>query len=133
MKKLHKLDDKPTTSTAANNVFTDDTPGTSMDADTDWIDEPKTIIVQLTPRQSPRKKCDLQEDLKAQYKTWKGLIPTLVKPLLAFLDSLSGKATPGDVHIPMCTSCDGQKSSRVLCLFWDRKSLSRLCISMISY
>ena len=77
----------------------------------------------IIPSQGPwiPKNCNLREDMMHQYNVWKELIPTLVKPMLDFLSKTSGKPSRADISMPLCNQCDGEKTSPVLCLFWDHK------------
>ena len=67
------------------------------------------------------KKHNLREDMMHQYNIWKMLIPTLVKLMLAFLSKTSGKPLSVDISMPLCNQCDREKTSPVLCLFWDHR------------
>jgi hypothetical protein len=60
------------------------------------------------------------------YEAWKNLISSLVLPFLAYVNRSASHPTPNtfesDNSSP-CTTCapDTHKTTRVLCLFWDRK------------
>lgn len=117
-------------------IFMEDAPiASSSDAD-DWQDIPDSHIHQVpapppfklrsygnSQNQGPRapKKRNLREDAMHQYDAWKKLIPSLVKPMLDFLTKTSGKPSSANISMPLCNKCDGEKTSPVLCLFWDRK------------
>jgi len=101
----------------------------AVDSEMDWIDEPAeeqeeaTEYFHKVPNDSPkrRKPRDHKLDTLKQYKAWQEIIPSLVEPLLRYIGSTTASATPRTVDIPVCLYCDGSKTSRVLCLFWDRK------------
>lgn len=123
----------------------DEAPIASSSNAADWEDLPDSHIHQVPTlplakrRQWPvidkqearaAKKRNLKEDAVKQYAAWTKLMPSLVKPLLDFLSKASGTPSPTSANIQACTTCDGQKTSRVLCLFWDRKPFvlsSKMC------
>ena len=121
----------------SRDIVMEDAPiASSSDAD-DWQDIPASDLHPISspspyqPRffgktilgRAPRtpKKRNLREDAMHQYEVWKKLLPSLVKPMLAFLSQTSGKPLSTSITMPMCDLCHGEKSSPVLCLFWDRK------------
>src|SRR5882762_8820557 len=59
------------------------------------------------------------------YNTWKDLILTLVLPLLTYLNKSAGHPTSNTFKMNnlSCTLCaqHTHKTTRILCLFWDRK------------
>ena len=93
----------------------DDNP---MDLDDDCID--------VEDRQpSPKNKRDTQGEAERLYDSWKKLIPTLILPFLAYLNKSAGHPTANTFeqnHLS-CVACapHTHKTTRVLCLFWDRK------------
>jgi hypothetical protein len=92
----------------------------------DWQDEPVDKPAEnhhqmLKDEPKRRKQRDRKADTANQYKAWKKIVPSLVEPLLSYIGQTTAGATPQMVDISACSLCDGQKTSRVLCLFWDRK------------
>jgi hypothetical protein len=96
----------------------DDSP---MDLDEDYVD-----VEDPPPSQdTPKNKRDTQGEAERLYDAWKKLIPTLILPLLTYLNKSAGYPTANTFeqnHLS-CISCapHTQKTTRVLCLFWDRK------------
>ena len=101
----------------------------AADSEMDWIDEPAeeqdepAEYSHNVPKDKPkrRKPRDHKLDTLRQYKAWQEIIPSLVEPLLRYIGSTTAGATPQILDIPACSYCDGSKTSRVLCLFWDCK------------
>jgi hypothetical protein len=125
LKRLRELDEKerepsPAASEHVEDVF--DTP--AVDCEMEWEDEPAQYYYQL-PKYAPkrRKPRVTKTDTKARYDAWKAIVPSLVQPLLSYIGASSGSATSQRVDIPPCSLCEGHKTSRLLCLHWDRKSL----------
>jgi hypothetical protein len=101
----------------------------AVDSEMDWIDEPieeqdqPAEYSHNVPKDTPkrRKQRDHKLDTLNQYKAWKEIVPSLVEPLLSYIGSTTAGAAPQAVDIPQCPHCDGSKTSRILCLFWDRE------------
>ena len=134
LKRLCELDEKKYETSAASEHVEDafDSDAPAVGCDMDWEDEPAEHHYQV-PKEGPkrRKQRDLKADTKAQYDAWKEIVPLLVQPLLSYIGASSGSPTTQKVDIPLCTLCDGQKTSQLLCLHWDRKQLwllSCVCI-----
>jgi hypothetical protein len=127
LKKLRKLDEKkheasPVMSEDFQDVFGDVFEGPTADSEMDWEDEPTSHynkVPEIFPKR--RKTRNLKADTIVQYNAWKALIPSLVEPLLSYIGGSSGNATPHNVDIAPCSLCAGTKTSRIMCLFWDRK------------
>jgi hypothetical protein len=126
LKKLRELDEKANSlSSDVQDVF--DAP--TVDSKMDWEDEPSEYQYESTeyhhhettdtPRR--RKRRNHTTDTLNQYQAWKEIVPLLVEPLLSYIAGTTAGVTPQVVDIPQCPQCDGSKSSRVLCLFWDRE------------
>jgi hypothetical protein len=98
-----------------------------MDVNNDYVD-----IEDEQPAQGSREphkhKRDTQGEAQRLYDAWRGLIPSLVLPFLAYMNksACSPTANTFEQDNPPCSSCasDSHKTTRVLCLFWDRKSYS---------
>jgi len=127
LRKLRELDEKkhdtsPIMSEDPPDVFEDVFQGPTADSEMDWEDEPTSHHHQVPEKVPKRRKTrDLKADTKVQYDAWKALIPSLVEPLLSYVGRSSGNATPHKVDIAPCSLCAGTKTSRIMCLFWDRK------------
>ena len=130
LKRLQELDEKANTNSSdpaehIRDVF--DTP--TADSEMDWEDEP--LEHQDEPAEHHHKTTDgprcrkprnHSADTLNQYQAWKEIILSLVEPLLSYTARMTAGVTPQIVDILQCPHCDGSKSSRVLCLFWDRTS-----------
>jgi hypothetical protein len=94
-----------------------------MDLDKDYVD------VDDQPRESHKHKRDTKEEAQRLYEAWQRLLPSLVLPFLAYLNKSASRPTANtfepDDSSP-CTTCtsDTHKTTRILCLFWDRKEYS---------
>jgi hypothetical protein len=130
LKRMHELDERAQNMTSvASEHIKDVFDAPAADSEMDWIDEPAeeqdepAEYSHSVPKDKPkrRKPRDHKLDTLNQYKAWKEIIPSLVEPLLSYIGSTTAGATPQLVDIPQCSHCDGLKTSRVLCLFWDRE------------
>jgi len=91
-----------------------------MDLDEDYVD----VEGPRPSQDSPRNKRDTQGEAERLYDAWQKLIPTLILPFLAYLNKSAGHPTSNTFeqnHLN-CMSCapDTHKTTRILCLFWDR-------------
>jgi hypothetical protein len=97
-----------------------------MDLDEDYVDVDDQPA---QPRESRKHKRDTKEEAQRLYEAWQKLLPSLVLPFLAYLNKSASRPTantfePDDSSpCTMCTS-DTHKTTRILCLFWDRKEYS---------
>ena len=119
--KFRRLNKNPRSTTEEDDALQSpaDVPeNNTMDLDEDYIDvEP--------PRDTPENKRDTHGEAQRLYDAWKDLIPTLVLPLLTYLNKSAGHPTSNTFEINnlSCTLCapHTHKTTRILCLFWDRK------------
>ena len=85
---------------------------------------------ELQPAELPTKKRRIQPDAstKHAYTRWKSVLPNLVMPYLRYHAHTLGKQLE-DVPqtLSLCTHAEcARKSSRILCLFFDRKSTDNI-------
>lgn len=123
LQKLKDLDKKDTAefSIDLDDVFVDHGQP-SMEIDEDWVDEEPPAAIQIPAcSEQKRRRRNLKADTHRQYQAWTTMMPSLVEPLLNYIDGSSGQPTATRLDIPECKECDGYKTSRVICLFWDRK------------
>ena len=104
-------------------VETDDIPGTKHIYITTPPPYKQPYSRHIVPSQGPQvpKKHNLREDTLHQYNEWKKVIPSLIKPMLDFLSTTSGKFSNANINMPLCNQCDRKKTSPILCLLWDHK------------
>ena len=104
-------------------VETDDIPGTKHIYITTPPPYKQPYSSHTVSSQGPQlpKKHNLREDALHQYNEWKKVIPSLIKPMLDFLSTTSGKPSNANINMPLCNQCDGKKTLPILCLFWDCK------------
>jgi hypothetical protein len=110
-------------SSNTTNVSTAETSNDSpMDVDDDYVD----VEDEQCSREPHKHKRDTQGEAQRLYDAWRGLIPSLVLPFLAYMNKSACRPTANTFkqdNLP-CSTCasDSCKTTRVLCLFWDRKS-----------
>jgi hypothetical protein len=127
LKRIRELDERAqNVSSVLSEHVQDVFDAPAADSEMDWIDEPAEEPAEYfhnVPKDAPkrRKLRDHKLDTLKQYKAWQEIIPSFVEPLLRYIGSTTAGAAPQIVDIPACSHCDGSKTSRVLCLFWDRK------------
>ena len=85
---------------------------------------------ELQPAELPTKKRRIQPDASTEraYTRWKSVLPNLVMPYLRYHARTLGKRLE-DVPqtLSLCTHAEcARKSSRILCLFFDRKSTDNI-------
>lgn len=95
-----------------------------MDLDKDYVDieDPQPP----NPHKPDVQKRDTQGEAQRLYNAWKDLIPLLVPPFLTYTNKSVSRPTANTFEQDSsCTHCplDTQKTTQVLCLFWDRKGL----------
>ena len=122
--KFRRLNKNPRSATEEDDVLQSpaDVPNdNAMDLDEDYID----VEDPQPPRDTPENKRDTHGKAQRLYDTWKDLIPTLVLPLLMYLNKAAGHPTSNtfEMNNLSCTSCapHTHKTTRILCHFWDRK------------
>ena len=97
----------------------------TMDLNEDYVD----VEDPQPPRDTPKNKRDTHGEAQRLYDAWKDLIPTLVLPLLTYLNKSAGNptSTTFEMNNLSCTS-HTHKTTRILCLFWDRKYCIRSAV-----
>jgi hypothetical protein len=104
---------------SAAEVFNDD----PIDLDEDYVDveDPQPA----NPHKPFVQKRDTQRETQRLYDAWKVLIPSLVLPFLTYMNKSAGHPTANtfEQDNSSCTTCSAetQKTTRILCLFWDRE------------
>ena len=68
-------------------------------------------------------KRDTKTEAKRLYDSWSALIPNLTTALLTYISKSTGKPTCTTFDTLPCQTCDPSlySSTRITCLFWDRK------------
>lgn len=80
----------------------------------------------------PKKaKRDTKAEAQRLYESWSKLVPTLSTSLLTYISKSTGKPTSTTFDTSPCRTCNAasHSSTRIICLFWDRKYYSLLSIS----
>jgi len=103
-------------------AFNDD----PMDLDEDYVDveDPQPAPNRHKPDVQKR---NTQGEAQRLYNAWMNLVPSLVLPFLAYMNKSASRPTVNtfeqDELESSCDTCpaDTQKTTRILCLFWDRK------------
>jgi len=107
---------------SAAEAFNDD----PMDLDEDYVDiEDPQLARNPNPHKPGAQKRDTQGEAQRLYDAWKVLVPSLVLPFLTYMNKSASRPT-ANIFVQdnsSCTTCpaDTQKTTRILCLFWDRK------------
>lgn len=125
--KFRRLNENlPRSATEENDTFqspADVSNDNAMDLDEDYVD--LNVKDPRPPQETTENKRDTHGEAQRLYNAWKKLVPTLVLPLLTYLNKSAGQPTSNTFEMsPMsCTSCapHTHKTTRILCLFWDRK------------
>lgn len=68
-------------------------------------------------------KRDTKAEAQTLYESWSALLPKLTTALLTYISKSAGKPTCSAFDTSACPICDPslQSTTRIICLFWDRK------------
>jgi hypothetical protein len=101
-------------------TFNDD----PTDLDEDYMDVEEPQPAPNSHKAGARKR-DTQGEAQRLYNAWKDLVPSLVLPFLAYMNKAASRPTANtfEQNTSPCATCpaDAHKTTRILCLFWDRK------------
>jgi hypothetical protein len=93
-----------------------------MDLDEHYVD-----VDDQQPAQPHGHKRDTKGEAQRLYEAWQKLLPSLVLPFLDYMNKSANRPTANtfkpDNSSPCTNRCtsDTHKTTRILCLFWDRK------------